>query len=874
MKQEKYFYIIDGNSWLYRAYYAIKGELTSRDGFPTKAIFGVINMLLKVIKEKKPHYFAFVWDSPKTGFRKELYTEYKANRPSMPEDLSVQIPILKEIISYLGINQLEIEGAEADDLIASLSKKTDSLSQKIIVTLDKDLIPLIDDITTLWDPMKDEFLDEKAIKELYNISPAQFVDMLALAGDAVDNIPGIPSVGKKTALKLIIDYGSIQGIYDNLEKLSPKLRDNLINNKENLFLWKKLVTLDEEIPVSGNIEDHIIRDMNSEKLKEIFHRLRFESLYKIIPESAPKNSGLFHTDSEKEPESEEEIKINEINNAKELDNLFEIIKKTKIIGIDVVFDKNIFSPGIEKIYITIETLGIYLLDYTKNIINFNNTFHELKEIFSDKDIKKIGFGLKNILLGLSYNELGLEGIEGDIQIAQFLLDPDNKENSFLQKNMETERGRARFLRDIFKLHNDLTDRMVKENLIKCYTEVELPLITALFDMEKNGILIDKNAMKSLSEEWGTEILRIERQIYEISGDEFNINSSQQIGEILFTKLGLPSLKKSKKKTQYSTDVEVLTELAKIHPLPEKILAYRNLVKLKSTYADGLYSSINHHTGRIHTSYNQTLAVTGRISSTNPNLQNIPIRTHEGKKIRKLFIAKPGYTLVSADYSQIDLRVLAFYSNDDNLVKSFIEDMDIHARTASLVYGVPADMVSADMRRTAKTINFGIIYGMSPFGLSRALGIDTKKASEFIKTYFEKYPGVKKYMEEIIESARSHGYVKTILDRRRYIPNIKSNNKNIRESAERIAINTPIQGSSADIIKLAMKNIYGNLLNDNDCKMLLQVHDELLFEAKSEKIGFYVKIIKDIMENSYKINVPLRVNISLGANWEEIEKLSI
>jgi DNA polymerase-1 len=416
--------------------------------------------------------------------------------------------------------------------------------------------------------------------------------------------------------------------------------------------------------------------------------------------------------------------------------------------------------------------------------------------------------------------------------------------------------------------------MVKENLIKCYTEVELPLITALFDMEKNGILIDKNAMKSLSEEWGTEILRIERQIYEISGDEFNINSSQQIGEILFTKLGLPSLKKSKKKTQYSTDVEVLTELAKIHPLPEKILAYRNLVKLKSTYADGLYSSINHHTGRIHTSYNQTLAVTGRISSTNPNLQNIPIRTHEGKKIRKLFIAKPGYTLVSADYSQIDLRVLAFYSNDDNLVKSFIEDMDIHARTASLVYGVPADMVSADMRRTAKTINFGIIYGMSPFGLSRALGIDTKKASEFIKTYFEKYPGVKKYMEEIIESARSHGYVKTILDRRRYIPNIKSNNKNIRESAERIAINTPIQGSSADIIKLAMKNIYGNLLNDNDCKMLLQVHDELLFEAKSEKIGFYVKIIKDIMENSYKINVPLRVNISLGANWEEIEKLSI
>jgi len=872
--QEKNFYIIDGHAWLYRAYYAIKGDLTSKDGFPTKAIFGVIKMLLKVIKEKKPHYLAFVWDSPKPGFRKELYSGYKENRPSMPEDLSVQIPVLKEIISHLGINQLEVDGAEADDLIASLAKQTNSKVQKIIVTLDKDLIPLIDDLTTIWDPMKDEFIDINTIKELYNIMPEQFVDVLALSGDAVDNIPGIPSVGRKTALKLIGDYNNIQGIFENIEKLKPKLRENILNNKENLFLWKKLVELDEKIPVKKDINEHILKAMDSKKINEFFSKLGFQSLYNIIPATQPENKDLFYKDTENQNDLHEEIKINEIKYEKDLDNLIAIIKTKKNMGIDISFNKNIISHPIEKIFIALEPSEIYHIDTKNYEIKTESISKKLNEIFSDKEIGKTGFSIKNIMLGLHLNSFELNGIKGDIQIARYILDPDNKENAVLQKNMDTQTGKLLYLRDMFCLHNELTNKMAEEEILGCYTDVEIPLINVLFEMEKNGVLIDKNAMKSLSNEWGDEIYRIEKEIYEIAGFEFNINSSQQIGEILFTKLGLPALKKSKKKTQYSTDVEVLTELAKIHPLPKKILAYRNLLKLKSTYADGLYASINQNTLRIHTSFNQTLTATGRLSSTNPNLQNIPIRTEEGKKIRRLFIARPAYMLVSADYSQIDLRVLAFYSGDENLVSSFMENMDIHSRTASLVYGVPLDLVSADMRRMAKTINFGIVYGMSPYGLSRSLGIDAKLASDFIKKYFEKYPGVKKYMEETIEKARTFGYVKTILGRKRFIPDIKSSNKNVREASERIAINTPIQGSASDIIKLAMINIYGKFLNNNECKMLLQVHDELLFEVISEKVQFYAKIIKDIMENSYKINVPLSVNISVGLNWEEMNKLNL
>jgi len=879
-------YIIDGSSYLYRGYFAIRQNLTTREGFPTKAIFNVTNMLWKVLREKDPLYCVVVWDAKGPNFRHELYPEYKANRPPMPDDLVTQVPLIKEIVEALGIPQVEVEGVEADDVIATICKGLKGI-KKTVVSGDKDLVQLVDDDVTIWDPMKDSWLDKREALERFGIPPERLRDCQALSGDPTDNIPGVKGIGPKTALKLIRDFGSLENLLNNLDKLPKgRLRENLERERDNIPLYKKLVDLKTDVQCPTDKKAFERGSWDTEKLRELFKRLELTRfLNELVPKKVVKYDRYQLVKDQAGLEEIRRLALEKGEIVLDTETDSEHPMQARLVGISILVDppKAYYIPIAHK-----DGSRQADLDQVKEILG---------PVLRDPDVKKIGQNIKFDLLVLRCHDIELNGISGDTMVASYLLDPSRRQHNLEALSLEYLGHKMITFKELMKgkkektfrdvpvdaamryscedvhvtalLKELLWKRLKEAGLWRLFVEVEVPLVETLAAMEETGILVDRDGVQRLSREFHQRIEELEERIYKTAGTTFNINSHQQLAKVLFERLGLSSGKKTRKKTGYSTDIEVLQEIRKVHPIGDLLLEYRNLTKLKSTYLDGILKMVNPATGRIHTSFNQTVTATGRLSSSNPNLQNIPVRTEEGLRIRSLFMAEEGHLFLSSDYSQIDLRVLAHYSGDKALIEAFKRGEDIHLRTASEVFDVPPPFVTPEMRRMAKTVNFGIIYGMSPYGLSKELGISRSQAAAFIERYFLRYPGVKRYMEETVKRAKREGYVTTILERRRFIPEINSPVKHIREFAERTAINTPIQGSAADIIKLAMIRAYRFIKERNlKTRLILQVHDELVFEVPEQELDLVRDEVKAIMEGVIELSVPLTVNIGTGQNWAE------
>ncbi|MDU5082995.1 DNA polymerase I [uncultured Tissierella sp.] len=879
--------IIDGSSLLHRAFYALP-LLSTKNGIYTNGIYGFLTMLYKVQEEKKPDYICVAFDKKGPTFRHEEYDKYKAHRQSTPSELVQQFPIIREILDAMKVRHLELTGFEADDIAGTLAKMGEESSLEVIlVTGDKDYLQLATDNTKVLITRKGitelEEFDRNIIIEKYGITPEQLIDLKGLMGDQSDNIPGVPGIGEKTGLKLLKEYGTIENIYENIENISgKKLKENLIENKHLAFLSKKLGEIMTAVPMDISFEELKIAEPDWENLKRLYKELEFNSLL-----------GKFSDDF---TDNNEETSINlEYSMIGELDynELIHTIKKEGKFGFKFIISNDNYIED-KIVALGIKTQGVptkivYLQEDKKNFID------SFKLIFEDKSIEKIGHNLKSDIVILSRLGIKIDNITFDSMIAQYLINPAQSsytineiskeylnvygmdEESLLGKGKskrsfsdlcEEEIGNClSFTLDtILNVESKMKEIIKEQEMLDLYYNVELPLVEVLGSMEYYGFKIDTDELKKLGKEYDEEINSLTTDIYTLADVEFNINSPKQLGEILFDKLSLPIVKKTK--TGYSTDAEVLDKLKDQHPIVDKVLRYRQIVKLKSTYIDGLLNLINKDTNRVHSSFNQTITTTGRISSTEPNLQNIPIRTDDGRKIRKAFIAENNnYVLVDADYSQIELRVLAHISKDSKLMEAFINNEDIHRKTASEVFNVPKEEVSSIMRSRAKAVNFGIVYGISDYGLSRDLNISRKEAKEYIDNYLKNYKMVKEYMENIVEEGKEKGYVETILHRRRYIPELKAKNFNIKSFGERIAMNTPIQGSAADIIKMAMVKVYNELkIRNLKSRLILQIHDELIIEAEKDEIEEVKDIMKNIMENSIKLNVPLIVDLEVGDSW--------
>ncbi len=882
-------FLIDGSSYLYRAYFAIRQPMTANDGFPTKVIYGLTNMLWKVLREKDPEYVAIVWDAKGTTFRHDLYTDYKANRPAMPDDMSVQIPYVKEIVNALGLTQLEKKGYEADDIIATLARGL-SNQNIIIVSGDKDLLQLIGPQVSIWDSMKDEVTDLDNFYKRFGLEPVQFLDVMTLTGDISDNIPGVPGIGLKTALKLIKNYGSVDNLIRQLDELPKgKIKERLELHKDRLDLWRRLVSLADDITVSLDINSFRRNPPDQQRLRRLFKEFNLTRfLDQMVPEQTISFKEYELIQSQKDLVRWAEMARKASRIVIDTETTSEFPMKAKIVGISLC----ITPPKAAYIPIGHESQEPQL--------NLSQVAKVLGPIFSDRKIEKIGQNIKYDLIVLANHGMELKGIYVDTMLASYLLNPSKRRHnlagiaqevlghhmiSFKEVTEKQKRvknfayvplplARDYSCEDVHVtslVHIALRKRLKESSLWELLERVEVPLIRIIAEMEMSGILVDREGLDALSTEFSQRLYDLDKKIIRLAGEPFNINSTKQLAEILFVKFKLPQIKKTRKKTGYSTDVDVLKELAQSHELPQQILIYRNLSKLKSTYVDGLKRMVNPDTGRVHTSFNQTVTSTGRLSSSDPNLQNIPVRTEEGRRIRALFIPAPGNLLLSADYSQIELRVLAHYSGDEALINAFRNNEDIHRITAAEVFSVFPELVTPEMRRAAKTVNFGIIYGISAYGLAKELGTGNKQAKEFIDRYFAKYPGVKRYIRETIEKSKEQKYVTTMLGRRRHIPDIKNRVRAVREFAERTAINTPIQGTAADIIKLAMIEVDSNIQAEKmPCRLLLQVHDELIIEASEKEIKRISIMVKETMENVVDLAVPLKVDIGWGVNWAELE----
>jgi len=889
MADSKTIYLIDGSAFLYRAFHAIRSLATAK-GHPTNATFGFTRILLKLIKEKTPDYAVVFFDVKGPTFRHKMYDQYKANRSPMPEELIVQIPDIKRMIEALNIPIIEKQGFEADDLVGTYAK----LAQKdgfdvVMVTGDKDFKQLISDKCVLWDPMKDTITDIEAMKDELGIDPVQFIDILGLAGDTADNIPGVKGVGPKTAIKLITDYGSMEKIYENLDDLKKKkkLHENLSNSKEVAFLSRDLATIDTDIMVKESIDDFKLKEFDTKKAFDLFRELEFKALATEFAQKADKTEKIYKL----------------ITTRKEIEKLAHVLENKGLFAIDTE------TTSINPVEANLVGISFSYMENQGFYIPVGHTFPDdteqpsketileiFKPILENPEIKKVGQNIKYDYIVLSRFGIKMEGICFDTMIASYLLNPATRGHSldriamnlFGYKTISYEEITGKGKNQIgfqevpiskaykyacedadltFMAYQILEKEIKDQELSDLMKKIETPLITVLANMEMEGIKVDKNTLTHLSHTFEAELSDLKKEIYLLAGEEFNINSSQQLGVILFEKLELKTIKKTKKKTGYSTDVEVLTKLAKDHELPEKLLRYRTIRKLKSTYVDSLQQLTNHETGRIHTSFNQTITVTGRLSSSKPNLQNIPIRKKEGKKIRKAFIPEQGFTLISADYSQIELRVLAHCANDPILIEAFNNDEDIHTRTALEVFQVIPEFVTDELRSQAKAINFGIVYGMSGFRLANDLSISRKMANAYIDNYFKRYAGVKRFIDATIEETKKTCEVHTLFGRKRRLDDINSSNANVRNFAQRAAINTPIQGSAADLIKLAMINMSDALAKNNlAAKMLLSVHDEIIFECPLEEKDRLMELATDIMENVHPLKVPLKVNFGTGENW--------
>ena len=879
-------YLIDGNSYIYRAFYAIKG-LSNASGFPTNAIFGFTNMLLKVLREKKPDYFAIVFDSPVPTERHKTYEAYKAHRPSMPDELKLQIQPIKEIINAFNISNIEIEGYEADDVLGTIAKKAEKEGLDVyIITSDKDINQILSPKIKTYDTMKDKITEEKDVVERFGVEPSRFPEIIALMGDASDNIPGVHGIGEKTAVSLLKEFGSIDNIIQNHSRIKkPKLKEAISENIENIKLSLKLATIDTNVPLEISIEEFKPKEPDRTKLLEFLRKFEFSSLLRLIPEGENTFSHdaeyIIILDKDTFESSVASIK-NEVAIDTETTSKLPMI--AELVGIS-------FSIEPEKAYY-IPLAHSY--PGTPKQLSKEYVLGKLKMLLENPEIKKTGHNIKYDLIVLKNESINLKGIAFDTMLASYLLNP-NKTNHNLEDvsmtylsikklsfNDITDKGKKNF-REVsiedaakysgedaavtLKLKYILETEIEKEGLAKLFYDIEIPVIEVLADIEIAGIKIALPLMAGFSKELENELAGIEKRIYFLAGEEFNINSPKQLQEILFEKLRLRTLKKTK--TGFSTDVGVLEELALEHELPKEILEHRTLSKLKNTYVDTLPKLVNPYTGRLHTSFNQTVTATGRLSSSDPNLQNIPIRGEWGKRIREAFIADEGHLLLSSDYSQIELRVLAHLSQDEGFIEIFKNDGDIHTRTACELFGMTSENITPEIRRRAKAVNFGIVYGISPYGLSQQLGIHPEEAKFYIDTYFMRHSGVKNYIDTKISEASETGYVSTIFQRKRAIPELKSTNKNIRQLGERLAMNTPIQGSAADIIKIAMINIWRRLKKEGlRTKMLLQVHDELLFEVPIKEKDKVQSLVREEMENAVKLDVPLKVDIGVGRNWSE------
>ena len=881
----KKFIIIDGQGLLYRTFYALP-RLTTSYGQIINAVYGFTIILLKLIEEEKPDYIMVAFDTSKPTFRHKEFEDYKIHRKKMPSELVTQIPLVEEIIRNYNISICSKEGYEADDIIGTMVKKAEKRNYStLIVTGDKDIFQLISPftkvITTIKGITEVKVYDEESIRDKYGVKPDKIVDIIALKGDSSDNIPGVPGIGEKTAINLIKKYGNINNLFDDIDKISKKsLRERLIKYKEQVLMSKKLATIITDVPIDYNFDDFRIKSPNYGELWKIFNKLEFKNLVKKV---SPQTN-----------QANKKIKYNLVETKEKLDELVKIIKKEKYFSFYLVTssDNNVSSQilGIaisfknnETFYIPFSPLN--LIERLK-YLSPDVALKQLGPFFQDEKIIKIGHDLKPSFIVLNRYQIELKGDNFDTMIAAYLLNPSKEEynlNSLFWeylgylKNKEKQNNKNSFeytenacenAKNILKLKEVLEEKLKEKELISLFKKIEMPLVKILAEMEINGIKVDVDFLKKMSKQVDFRLIELEENIYNLSGTKFNINSPKQLSKILFEKLKLPVIKKTK--TGYSTNSFVLNTLAPQHKVVSFILEYRELCKLKNTYIEKLPLLVNSYTKRIHTSFHQTITSTGRLSSSEPNLQNIPIRTEIGRKIRRAFIPEEDFVLLSADYSQIELRILAHLSQDESLITAFRNDEDIHIHTAAEIFDLDQDLINEQMRRMAKTINFGIIYGMSSYGLARNLGIGREEAEKYIHNYFQRYQGVRRYIEREKEDARKRGYVVTLLNRRRYLDGINSPDRSIREFNERIAINTPIQGSAADLIKLAMIKINRLLKNKGlKTKLLLQIHDELIFEVYKTEVEEVKCFVKDIMEHSFEFSVPLKVNLKTGNSWAEL-----
>ena len=883
-------YLIDGTAYVYRAYHAIR-SLTNSKGMPTNAVFGFTRMLIKLIEDRQPAYVGMFFDAKGPTFRHEQYAEYKANRPPMPDDLVVQLAPIKSVTEGFRIPIFEMSGWEADDLIGTLSKKAvEKGFDVVMVTGDKDFMQLVGEHAVIWDPMKDRTIDPKTIEDDFGLTPDQIIEMMGLSGDTSDNVPGVPGIGPKMAVSLIREYGDMASLYKQVEGIAKKKqKENLIAYRDQAFLSRDLVTIRTDAPVDLDVDALSYESPDAERLSALFGEYEFRQLQQTFTKSG----------------GEQEKDYRCVLSAPELAELSEKLEAAGVFALDTettspdpMRAKLVgFSFSVQPHQAWYVPCGHDYLGAPKQL-TLKQVTDTLGPILENPEIRKVGQNIKYDWIVLERHGFRLEGVMFDTMLASYLINPSKRSHSLDQIAMDFFGHKTTTYEEVagkgqnavtfnhvtlekavpyacedaditLMAFRELEPRLKEGGLSELMQTVEMPLVPVLKKMEMEGVLVDKARLAGLSESFAGRLASLEEEIYALAGEHFNIKSSQQLGYILFDKLALPVQKKTKKKTGYSTDVDVLTTLADQHALPAKVLEHRTIAKLKSTYSDALVELIHPETGRIHTSFNQTVTATGRLSSSEPNLQNIPIRTEEGREIRRAFVPRPGWRLLAADYSQIELRILAHYSNDPILIESFEKNEDIHTRTAAEVFQVFPSMIDAELRRQAKVINFGIIYGMSPFGLSKALGISQKMAKTYIDSYFARYSGVKRFIDETIEAARETQLCSTLLGRIRLIPEIASSNRNVRQFAERTAVNTPIQGTAADLIKLAMIRT-GEAIFEKNLKtcMILSVHDEIVFEAPEDELAVVAELVRKIMENVWTLAVPLTVNVDSGLNWAE------
>ena len=916
-KNTEKIFLLDAYALIYRAFFALnKNPRMTSKGLNTSAIIGFLNTLYEVLKNEKPSHIGVAFDVGAPTLRTENFCDYKANREEMPPDLRASVPYIIDIIKGFNIPIYAAEGYEADDVIGTLAKKAEKAGfLTYMMTPDKDFGQLVSDNIFIYKPAKFNdpatIMGPKEVCEKYGINaPTQLIDILGLWGDASDNIPGIPGVGEKTASKFVQEYGSLEGLLEHTDDLKGKMKENVINFADQGRMSKMLATINTEAPVEFNAEELKVKQPNLPALLKIFEELEFRTMTKRIvsdykayesketdriykkepetkletkkvsapKETAPKELDLFSELSESAENSEYSLFSSKdsassvqhdyktVSTEKELDDLLKKLEKAEVYAVDIE------TTGIS---FAIKAHEAYSCHFDRpQGAEKSPAIERFLPIFSNPAKTIIGHNLKSVIAILRCNGIELKNKLFDTMIAHYLIEPEQRHTmdylADVYLNYTVTKNSAENADIAYQLYEKFKPILIENQLIKLFNEIEMPLVPVLATMEANGVKIDSDNLKQISEQQALEIKGIENQIFEAAGTEFNIASPKQLGEVLFEKMKIKAPAKKTKTGQYPTGEEVLQKIINVHPIIQQILDYRGLTKLKSTYVDALPALISKEDGLVHTSYNQAVTATGRLSSTNPNLQNIPVRTDKGREIRKAFVPRDkNHILLAADYSQIELRIITHLSGDPAMSEAFREGLDIHAATAARVYKVPIDQVTKDMRRHAKAVNFGIIYGMSAFGLAERLGISRTEAASIIENYFKEYVGIQQYIKNNIEFARQHGYVETMLGRRRYLRDINAHNSVVRNFAERNAVNAPIQGSSADMIKIAMSNIY-KAMNDKQLqsKMILQVHDELVFDAVKDELEILKELVNDKMTNALPLNIPVVVELNTGTNWLE------